>query len=301
MQNTRKHTRKLFQNTGLRPRKRFGQNFLVNTQVLDFIVEAAELSPEDLVLEIGAGTGTLTQRLALSSSKVMAVELDEGLFHVLQSTFQGNSDVTLIHADILDLDLSAAIDTVSNSEPALERIKVIGNLPYYITTPILIKVLEESSLLPLPIRTVLTMVQKEVGERIIASPGAKEYGALSIAIAYRSDAEILRRVPAASFYPKPKVDSVLIRLNMRPIPSVDVKDEQLFFCIVRSAFQYRRKTLRNAIRMACKAGAMQLSEDSVDYALQTLGFDEKRRGETLSISEFAALANAIQGQLEASI
>ena len=129
---------------------------------------------------------------------------------------------------------------------------------------------------------------------MVASPGTKDYGSLSIAIAYRSDAEILRRVPAASFYPKPKVDSVLVRLNMRATPSVDVEDEELFFRIVKGAFQYRRKTLRNALRMAIRAGEMQLAVDSVDHALQTLGFDERRRGETLSISEFAELANVIQ-------
>ncbi|MFC1713625.1 16S rRNA (adenine(1518)-N(6)/adenine(1519)-N(6))-dimethyltransferase RsmA [Candidatus Poribacteria bacterium] len=299
MENTRKHTRELLQSANLSPRKRFGQNFLVNTRVLDSIVEAAELSSEDIVLEIGAGTGALTKRLALSSSKVIAVELDEGLFHLLQSTFQDNSDVTLIHADILDLDLSTLIDEVAGPGSESRRIKVIGNLPYYITTPILMKVLEESPMLPLPVQMVLTMVQKEVGQRIAAaSPGTKAYGALSIAIAYRSDAKILRHVPATSFYPKPKVDSVLIRLNVKPTPSVDVKDERFFFRVVRAAFQYRRKTLRNALQMACKAGAIQLTIGAVDDALQALGLDEKRRGETLSISEFAALANTIQRQSE---
>ncbi len=298
MANTRKRTRELFQNTKLHPRKRFGQNFLVDTRVLDFIVEAAELSSEDLVLEIGAGTGTLTQKLASSSARLIAVELDEGLFHILQSEFQDNSNVTLVHADILDLDFPTLIGTVANSEPAPARVKVIGNLPYYITTPILMKALEESSLLPLPIEMILIMVQKEVGERIVASPGTKAYGSLSVAVGYRSDAEILKRIPPASFYPKPKVDSVLVRLNVRSDPSVNVRDERFFFQIVRAAFQYRRKTLRNALRMACNAGAVELSASSVDNALQALGFDGKRRGETLNISEFAALADAIQGQME---
>ncbi len=296
MKNTRKHTRELLQSANLSPRKRFGQNFLVNTRVLDSIIEAAELSSEDVVLEIGAGTGALTKRLALSSSKVIAVELDEGLFHILQSTFQDNPDVTLIHADILDLDLAALINKAADSEST--RIKVIGNLPYYITTPILMKVLEESPTLPLPVEMILTMVQKEVGQRMAASPGTKAYGALSVAIAYRSDPEILRSVPATSFYPKPKVDSVLIRLNVRPTPSVDVKDERFFFHVVRAAFQYRRKTLRNALRMARKAGAIQWPADAVDNALQALNLDGKRRGETLSISEFADLANTIQEQSE---
>jgi len=298
MANTRKRTRELFQNTKLHPRKRFGQNFLVDPRMLDFIVEAAELSSEDLVLEIGAGTGTLTKKLASSATRLIAVELDEGLFHILQSEFQDNSNVTLIHADILDLDFPTLIGTVANSEPVPARVKVIGNLPYYITTPILMKALEESSLLPLPIKTILVMVQKEVGERIVASPGTKAYGSLSVAVGYRSDAEILKHVPPGSFYPRPKVDSVLVRLNVRSEPSVNVGDERFFSQVVRAAFQYRRKTLRNALRIARDAGAIRLSTDSVDNALQALGFDEKRRGETLSISEFAALADAIQGQVE---
>lgn len=298
MANTRKRTREIFQNTKLHPRKRLGQNFLVDTRILDFIVESAELSPEDLVLEIGAGTGTLTKKLAASSARLMAVELDEGLFHILQSEFQDNSNVTLVHANILDLDFPTLIGTAANFVPAPARVKIIGNLPYYITTPILMKALEESSLLPLPIEMILIMVQKEVGQRIVASPGTKAYGSLSVAVGYRSDAEILKRVPPASFYPKPKVDSVLVRLNVRSEPSVNVRDEQFFFQIVRAAFQYRRKTLRNALRMACDAGAVKLSAGSVDNALQALGFDEKRRGETLNISEFAALADAIQGHTE---
>ena len=288
MESARKYTRELLQGAGLHPRKRLGQNFLVNAGTLDAIIDAADLSPQDVVLEIGAGTGALTRRLALSPARVIAVELDRGLFHILQSIFQGNSDVTLIHGDILDLDLSVLIDM----KPAPERIKVIGNLPYYITTPILMKFLDAAS--ALPIQMILIMAQAEVGARIAASPGTKDYGALSVAVAYRSEAEILRRVPAASFYPKPKVDSVLVRLNIRPDPSVDVKDEKFFFSIVRAAFQYRRKILRNALQLACKAGEVQLSADSVDRALLTLDIDAKRRGETLSISEFAALANMIQ-------
>ena len=288
MESARKYTRELLQGAGLHPRKRLGQNFLVNAGTLDAIVDAADLSPQDMVLEIGAGTGALTRRLSLSLARVIAVELDRGLFHILQSIFQGNSDVTLIHGDILDLDLSVLIDM----KPAPERIKVIGNLPYYITTPILMKFLDAAS--ALPIQMILIMAQAEVGARIAASPGTKDYGALSVAVAYRSEAEILRRVPAASFYPKPKVDSVLVRLNIRPDPSVDVKDEKFFFSIVRAAFQYRRKILRNALQLACKAGEVQLSADSVDRALLTLDIDAKRRGETLSISEFAALANMIQ-------
>jgi len=292
-----RHTRELLQSAGLRPRKRLGQNFLVDAKVLDAIIGAAELSPEDVVLEIGAGLGTLTQRLALLSGGVIAVELDEGLFRVLQRTFgKGRANVTLIRADILDLDFSILMNVWATHASPIQagrplRIKVIGNLPYYITTPILMKVLDESSLLP--IRMVLVTVQEEVGKRMVASPGTKDYGALSIAIAYRSDAEILKRIPSSSFYPQPKVDSALVRLYMRSSPSVDVKDEQLFFQIVRAAFQYRRKTLRNALLLGSRSGEMQLCVDSVDSALHALGFDFRRRGETLSCAEFAALANIV--------
>ena len=273
------HTRNLLQNAGLRPRKSLGQTFLVDARVLDDIVEAAELSPDDLVLEVGAGTGTLTERLALSSGRVVAVELDEGLFGILQSIYQGKANVTLVHGDILDLDFSSLIDTSA---------RIISNLPYYIMKPILMKILDESS--RLPIQMALLMVQEEVGARMIASPGTKDYGVLTIAIAYRSDAEILRRVSADSFYPRPKVGSALVRLNMRATPPVDVKNERLFFQVVRAAFQHRRKTLRNALLLACQSNEERVS---VDSAMQALGIDPKRRGETLSIAEFADLANVI--------
>lgn len=279
------HTKELLRSAGCRPRKRLGQNFLVDARVLEAIIEAGDFSSEDVVLEIGAGTGVLTQRLALSSGRVIAVELDAGLFRILQSAFQANPDVTLIHADILDLDLP----TLAGSDLKPSSIKVVGNLPYYITKPILMKMLDASSL----IQIILVMVQEEVGARIVASPGTKDYGVFSIVATYRSDVEILRRVPASSFYPKPKVDSVLLRLNVRSQPAVDVKDEKLFFQIVRSAFQYRRKILRNALLLAIRAGDMQLPENSIDEALQALGIDPRIRGETLSKAEFAELANEI--------
>jgi 16S rRNA (adenine1518-N6/adenine1519-N6)-dimethyltransferase len=286
-----RHIKEVLRNAGLRPRKRLGQNFLLDAGVLDAIVEAAELSSEDMVLEIGSGIGTLTQRLAASSGRLMAVELDEGFFGILKSVLQDKDNVTLVHGDILDLDISKLIDAERHFKPTPTRVKVIGNLPYYITTPILMKLLNRS--FPLPIQMALVMLQEEVGKRIVASPGTKDYGALSIVIAYHSSAEILRRVPASSFYPQPKVDSVLVRLNMRSTPPVEVKDEQRFFQVVRAAFQHRRKTLRNALILARQPDETRLAKNSVDSALETLGLDPKRRGETLSIEEFAELANAV--------
>jgi len=286
-----RHIREVLRNAGLRPRKRLGQNFLVDARVLDAIVEAADLSSEDMILEIGSGIGTLTQRLAASSGRIMAVELDEGFFGILKSVLQDKDNVTLVHGDILDLDISTLIDAEKHLEPTPTRVKVIGNLPYYITTPILMKLLDRAS--PLPIQIALVMVQEEVGKRIVASPGTKDYGALSIAIAYHSSAEILKRVPSSSFYPQPKVDSALVRLNMRSTPPVEVKNEQLFFRVVRAAFQHRRKMLRNALILAMQPDETRLTKNSVDSALETLGLDPKRRGETLSIEEFAELANAL--------
>lgn len=282
------YTRNKLQKTTRRPRKRLGQNFLVDQRVLDEIVKSAELSPEDLILEIGAGTGILTEKIAQSAGKVVAVELDDELFGMLQSTFTNNSKVILIHEDILDMDIA---NILKSEQKDNFKIKIMGNIPYYITTPILMKLLEDCT--AVPIQMIVMLVQKEVGLRIVASPGTKDYGALSVAIAYRADAEIITDIPAESFYPKPKVDSVLIRLNLRPIPSVDVQDEKLFFQIVRAAFQQRRKTLRNALLIAGSSGKYKISADSIDSAFHILSFDPKRRGETLSCEEFGHLANAI--------
>lgn len=278
-----KQTRELLQDRGVHPKKRLGQNFLIDRTVFDTIVESTELLPDDVILEIGAGTGILTRELAKSSGMVIAVELDKGLFEVLESACEDVSNVVMIHADILKLNLVSFLGEFISAQD--QKIKIIGNLPYYITTPILMKILDESS--ELPISLILVMVQKEVGVRMTANPGGKEYGALSVAIAYRCHADIVRRISAGSFYPKPKVDSVLIRLRLRDKPPVKVEDEKLFFRVVRSAFQYRRKTLRNALSTAGFA------VNIVDQAIQSLGFDVKRRGETLYIEEFAELANTI--------
>jgi 16S rRNA (adenine1518-N6/adenine1519-N6)-dimethyltransferase len=285
-----KHTRELLQDAGIRPRKRFGQNFLIDQSVLNDIINAASLSSHDTVIEIGAGTGILTRFLASYAGEVFAVEIDEGLFRILESVFRDTPNVSLIHDDILELDLPALPDILS-----AEAVKIVGNLPYYITSPILIKMLDESS--SISIKTILVMVQEEVGKRITASPGSKDYGALSIAVGYHSNAEILRHVSARSFYPRPKVDSVLIKLNIMSQPRVKVKDQKLFFQIVKAAFQYRRKTLRNALLLMTASGEIKIG-DSINFILDNYDFDFQRRGETLSIEEFAKIANAIYKENE---
>lgn len=292
-----RNTKSSLQHAGRRPKKHMGQNFLIDLTVLDAIIEASELSRDDIVLEIGAGTGILTERLARPACRVIAVELDDELFRILQLDFRDNTNIILCHADILDLNLSTLINTYANlpGSKTDPKVKIISNLPYYITTPILMKILEESSLLP--IQMVLVMVQAEVGLRMVAVPGTKDYGALSVAIAYRSDARIIKHVPAESFYPKPKVDSTLVKLDIRHIPPVEVKDEKIFFQIVKTCFQYRRKTLRNAISIAINSGALKCSINSLDMAFQSLNLDPIRRGETLSITEFADLSNSIAGKV----
>ncbi len=266
-----------------RPKKNIGQNFLIDQNIMDIIVESAELSKNDIVVEIGSGTGLLTKKLASSSKKVFAVELDDKLFRILQTNCQTMTNIIPIHEDILKLNLRDLVNK--------EKIKIVGNLPYYITTPIIIKVLEESR--DLNIQMILIMVQKEVALRMIASPGNKDYGALSIFINYRTKAEIVKYVPASCFYPKPKVDSAIVRMYPQNNLSVKPKDEELFFKIVRSAFQYRRKTLRNAIIIANQIRDRYIPIDKFDNAIQSLNFDAKIRGEELSLEDFINLANNI--------
>lgn len=266
-----------------RPKKHLGQNFLIDQNVMDLIVKSAELSENDTVIEFGSGTGLLTKKLATLSKKVFAVELDNKLFLTLQNNCKNISNIVPIHEDILKLNLK----DLANEE----EIKIIGNLPYYITTPIIVKVLDESR--DLKINTMIFMVQKEVAQRMIASPGNKDYGMLSIFIKYKTNAEIINYVPSNCFYPKPKVDSAIVRMYPKVNPPAKIKDEELFFQIVRSAFQYRRKTLRNAIINANQVGGKYIPLDKFDNALRSLNFNTKIRGEELSIEDFISLVNHI--------
>lgn len=259
---------------GIRMSKKLGQNFLIDERVMRGIVDAAAIKPGDTVLEIGPGIGTLTQGLAEAGAAVVAVEVDRRLIEVLGKTLQGYDNVRVIHADILKLDISREITA--------EKYKVVANLPYYITTPILMGLIEQR----LPIESLVTMIQKEVAERIVAKPGGRDYGALSIAVQYYTVPEIMFVVPPTSFIPSPAVESAVIRCTTRPTPAVAVKDEAMFFRVVKAAFCQRRKTLNNALK------STGWSVEKVQSCLAAAGIDGIRRGETLSLEEFAAIADA---------
>ena len=272
-----KVTRHILSAFHLRASKRLGQNFLVDRSVVQGIVDAAELSPADTVLEIGPGIGTLTQGLAESGVRVVAVELDKKLPAVLAETLRGYDNVTIVPGDILKLNIPETLGLRAG-----ERFKVVANLPYYITTPIIMTLLEQR----LPIERLVTMVQKEVAERMIAAPGSKIYGALSVAVQYHTEPRIVREVAPRSFIPAPEVASAVIACKKREKPPVETLDERMFFRVARASFGQRRKTLANAL---LGTGA---SKDAVRRALEEAAIDEKRRGETLSLAEFARLANA---------
>lgn len=259
---------------GLHMSKKLGQNFLIDELVVDGIVEAAAIRPGDNVLEIGPGIGTLTQGLAEAGGQVVAVELDRHLIQVLSKTLEGYENVKVVHGDILKLDISREI-------PA-ERYKVVANLPYYITTPIIMRFLEDH----LPAELLVTMVQKEVAQRMVAKPGGKDYGALSVAVQYYTEPEIMFIVPPSSFVPSPAVESAVIRCTVRQEPPVNV-DEKIFFRVVKAAFAQRRKTLANGLKAAG------IAADTITAVFDEIGIDPKRRGETLSIEEFAKIANAL--------
>lgn len=259
--------------------KGLGQNFLISDTVLDEIVEGSEITKDDYVLEIGPGFGTLTQALCESAGKVVSVEIDKRLREVLYCTLQGYDNFTLIEGDILKIDLHELV----KREFEGKKIKVAANLPYYITSPIVMMFLESG----IDLDKVTVMVQKEVAERMQAKPGTKAYGALSVAVQYYSNPKIVSIVGKELFMPAPKVDSAVICLDLYDEKPVKVKDETLFFAVVKAAFGMRRKTLLNAL-----AGGMSLGKDLVRQALENADIDAKRRGETLSLLEFANLADA---------
>ena len=258
----------------LRADKKLGQNFLIDENVVRQIVEAAELSEADIVLEVGPGIGTLTQGLAESKAQVVAVELDTRLLPVLATTLEGYDNVRVVHGDILKVNIMEEVGAPS--------FKVCANLPYYITTPIIFALLEKR----LPMERLVAMVQKEVAERMAAQPGGKDYGALSVAIQYYTEPEIAFIVPPTSFIPAPAVDSAVIVCKRREKPPVEVCDEALFFRVVKAAFSLRRKMLSNSLKN------MGIKAEQVAKWLELAGVDGKRRAETLSLEDFAKLTNS---------
>lgn len=272
----REVTMHILKTFGIHMSKKLGQNFLINEQVVQGIVAAAMLNADDQVLEIGPGIGTLTQGLLEGGAQVTAVEIDRRLLEVLAKTLAGYEKLRIIHGDILRVNIK--------EELPFEKYKVVANLPYYITTPIILGLLEQR----LPIEILVTMVQKEVAERMIALPGTKDYGALSVAVQYYTKPEIMFTVPPTSFMPPPAVESAVIRCIVRDEPPVSIISEKVFFRIVKAAFSQRRKTLANALKTT---GA---SQEMVRTALDKAGIDGGRRGETLSLDEFASISNVWQ-------
>ena len=254
--------------------KKLGQNFLIKRGIVDEIVKAADLQEGEPVLEIGPGIGTLTQGLAQSGDNVTAIELDTRLLEVLDTTLAQYSNVTIVHGDVLKLD----VPSIMNNEP----FKVVANLPYYITTPIIMSLLESR----LPIERLVVMVQKEVALRMVAKPGTKDYGALSVAVQYYTKPDIVLDVPPKSFLPAPAVTSSVIRCVLRDKPPVDVIDEKLFFRVVKAGFAQRRKTFANTMKTTG------LSKDRIEELLAKANIDGQRRGETFTLQEFADVANA---------
>ncbi|MBC2581274.1 16S rRNA (adenine(1518)-N(6)/adenine(1519)-N(6))-dimethyltransferase RsmA [Clostridium sp. DJ247] len=256
--------------------KSLGQNFLIDNSVLNDIVEGAEVNSEDFVIEIGPGVGTLTKELLKKAKRVCAIELDSELIPILNEELKEFDNFQLIHKDALKIDFKEIIGDEKS-------VKVVANLPYYVTTPIISKLLNEEY----KFKSLTIMIQKEVGERIAAKPNTKEYGALSILVQYYCNTEVIRRVSPASFIPRPKVDSIVIRLDKFDIPRVNVIDRELFFKIVRNSFNMRRKTLWNALK------GLKLTSEAMEGAFIKARIDPKRRGETLSIEEFAKLSDCI--------
>ena len=260
--------------------KRFGQNFLIDAHVLEKIVNAAGITKDDCVLEIGPGIGTMTQYLAESAGQVIAVEIDTNLLPILTDTLKDYSNVKVINQDILKVDINELVKEYNNGRP----IKVVANLPYYITTPIIMGLFESN----VPIDNITVMVQKEVADRMQVGPGSKDYGALSLAVQYYASPYIVANVPPNCFIPRPNVGSAVIRLTRYQEPPVQVKDPKLMFKLIRASFNQRRKTLQNGLN---NSPEISFSKEEITKAIESLGVSSSVRGEALSLEQFAQLAN----------
>lgn len=277
-------TKEILKKYGFSFKKSLGQNFLIDPNILRNITGFAQLTKESGAIEIGPGIGALTEHLARTSKKVLAFEIDQRLFPILEDTLSPYDNVSLIHQDVLEADLQKVI---TEEFKDVKDVMVVANLPYYVTTPIILKLLQAN----LPLRGIVVMLQKEVADRIAAKPGTKEYGSLSIAIQYYTVAETVMIVPNTVFMPQPNVDSAVIRLMIRNEPAVIVKDEGFFFGIVRMSFAQRRKTILNNLTNGLPCGKEK--KEVIIKALETVGIDPRRRGETLTIPEFGALSDEL--------
>ena len=262
--------------------KKYGQNFLIDTHVLDKIINAAKITKDDFVLEIGPGIGTMTQYLASSAREVFAVEIDRTLIPILEDTLSEYENVTILNEDILKVDIRKLAEERNQGRP----IKVVANLPYYITTPIIMGLFEEE----VPVESITVMVQKEVADRMQTGPGSKDYGALSLAVQYYASPYIVANVPPNCFMPRPKVGSAVIRLSRHEKPPVDVKDPRLMFRIIRASFNQRRKTLVNGLK---NAQDLDFTKEEIERAVSACGFPAGIRGEALTLQNFADLANCL--------
>lgn len=274
----------------IRLRKNLGQNFLIDGNIVRKIVAASGLQLTDVVVEIGPGAGTLTAALAAAAGQVVAVEVDRGLLPVLAETLAGLKNVTVVHGDAMEMDFDRLVAGITES-PA-QAYKVVANLPYYITTPLIMRLLRQK----FHIADLVLMVQLEVAARLVARPGSKDYGALTVAVQYYCRPEILFRVPRTVFFPQPEVDSAVVRLVRRQEPAVAVVDEDLFFALVRGAFGQRRKTAANALAGANIVAGW--TRPVWEEMLRRVGIDPRRRGETLGLEEFAALARVCEQYLK---
>ena len=262
--------------------KKFGQNFLIDTHVLDKIIAAAEITKDDFVLEIGPGIGTMTQYLAQAAGKVAAVEIDKALIPILGDTLSAYDNVMIINEDVLKVDIQKLVEEENGGRP----VKVVANLPYYITTPIIMGLFEKH----VPIESITVMVQKEVADRMQVGPGTKDYGALSLAVQYYASPYIVANVPPNCFMPRPKVGSAVIRLTTYDNPPVEVDDEKLMFRIIRASFNQRRKTLANGLK---NVADLDIPKELIAESIESLGHGPSVRGEALTLEEFAALSNYI--------
>ena len=262
--------------------KKFGQNFLIDTHVLDKIISAAEITKDDLVVEIGPGIGTMTQYLACAAREVVAIEIDKMLIPILQDTLSAYDNVTIINEDVLKVDLNKLAEEKNGGRP----VKVVANLPYYITTPIIMGLFENQ----VPLHSITIMVQKEVADRMRMGPGTKDYGALSLAVQYYAEPYLVANVPQNCFMPRPKIGSAVIKLTVHEKPPVTVRDEKLMFKLIRASFNQRRKTLANGLN---NSPELHYSKEQIAEAIERLEVSPSVRGEALTLEQFAKLADVL--------